>query len=46
MTEGTANGSAIIHAPAAMLRRIYKKELARLEQYATQLPLAKTGDAT
>lgn len=31
---------------AAMLRRIYKKELARLEQYATQFPLAKTSDPT
>lgn len=31
---------------ATMLRRIYKKELARLEQYATQLPLAKTSDPT
>jgi Polyketide cyclase / dehydrase and lipid transport len=31
---------------AATLRRIYKKELARLEQYATQLPLAKTSDPT
>jgi hypothetical protein len=31
---------------ATMLRRIYKKELERLEQYATQLPLAKTSDPT
>ncbi len=30
---------------AAMLRRIYRKELARLEQYTTQLPLAQAGDS-